>query len=255
MQSSQHSEGPDESGAGPEIAYNSRPQNKNEFFSELALSESLELPEPTVSQNPVFTSECDVDDISGTTFQNLDKHSPMSCALQNPSNIWGRNILTEATLSTPRNTKRKRGKHPMWKQTEKIFLAGIVMDTYRRNHSLKPIQNVKAKPEVSNGCNKIWEGIHKRYKVALDRHKYLTGEELPKRTVVALQKRWKVEDKTIETEVDDQGCFLIPVPATRNKEMIWERKFNIGQRYTCSHKLFQTRYQAFRRQTISKSLN
>ena len=68
----------------------------------------------------------------------------------------------------------------MWKQTEEILLAGIVMDTCRRNHSLKPIQNVKAKPEVSNGFNKTWEGIHERYKVALDRYKYLTGEELPK---------------------------------------------------------------------------
>ena len=83
----------------------------------------------------------------------------------------------------------------MWKQTEEIFLAGIVMNTYRRNHSLKPIQNVKAKPEVSNGCNKIWESIHKRYKVALDRHKYLTGEELPKKLQLHYRRDGKLKTR------------------------------------------------------------
>ena len=141
----------------------------------------------------------------------------------------------------------------MWKRAEEIILTGIVMDTYRRNHSLKPIQNLKAKPAISHGCNKIWEGIHKRYKVALDRHKCFTGEELPRRSVVALQKRWKVEDKTMETEVDDQGCFLILVPATKNKEMIWEQQFNIGQRYTCPQRLFQRRYHTYLRQASGTS--
>ena len=109
------------------------------------------------------------------------------------------------------------------------------MDTYRRRHSLKPFrgekQAEKARSNQVELC--VWKGIHRRYDTARRRHQVLSGEELGPRTLRALQKRWKLTDKTKENQVDAYGCFLETVPLSARYERIWENYYNVGQLLTC----------------------
>ena len=114
------------------------------------------------------------------------------------------------------------------------------MDTYRRNHSLKPAQKDGA--SMLDGSDSIWDGIFKRYRIALSRHFLLAGQYLPDRTVSALRKRWKDTDKLRETEIDDVGCFLVQASQTKKCEIVWETHYNRGGRYTCPEREFREKY-------------
>ena len=140
----------------------------------------------------------------------------------------------------PTSRKRKKSRRPRWTQTEEIFLAGIVMETYRRNHSLKPARNDSA--STLDGNDSIWDEILKRYRIALSRHSLLTGEHLPNRTVSALKKRWKNTNKRRETKVDGDGCFLVQTSQTKIYEAAWDSDYNRGGRYSCPEKEFREKY-------------
>ena len=138
--------------------------------------------------------------------------------------------------------KRKKNRSPTWTPVEEVFLTGIVMDTYRRNHSLKPADSKTSRMKDQTRGYSIWDGIHQRYYVALQRHHFLTGELLPRRTMSAIRKRWKRRDKTQESQVDDHGCFLVTIPATRDRELVWETEYNVEERYTCPERIFRQRF-------------
>ena len=63
-----------------------------------------------------------------------------------------------------------------WSETDDVFLTGIVMDTYRRRHSLKPYRGEKgSKRAALRRETLVWQGIHQRYEVARKRYLMLTG--------------------------------------------------------------------------------
>ena len=101
-------------------------------------------------------------------------------------------------VSTPKpatfNKKVHEPKHSRtWCEIDEAFLTGIVMDTYRRRHSLKPFLRETQCRSALMGSNNtlVWKGIKQRYDVARHRHKFLTGHVIVERTVKALQRRIK----------------------------------------------------------------
>ena len=122
---------------------------------------------------------------------------------------------TRGEVSTPKaatfNKKVHDIKHSRtWGEIVEAFLTGIVMDTYRRRHSLKAfLRETQCTRALMRSNNTLaWKGIKQRYDVARYRHKLLTGHVLVERTVKALQKRWKLKEKLKTNQVDKCGCFL-----------------------------------------------
>ena len=127
-----------------------------------------------------------------------------------------------------------------WSELDDIFLTGIVMDTYRRRHSLKPYRGEKGlKRSASKGETLVWQGIHQRYEVARRRYFMLTGRGLRPRSLKALQKRWKLTNRTRENAVDATGCFLHHLPLSKKYEKQWEENYNYDNLLTCPEEQFK----------------
>ena len=105
-------------------------------------------------------------------------------------------VLSPPTGIVLKTTKKQR----QWTLLDDAFLTGVVMDTYSRRHSLRLGRREFICDRKAETSNPVWKGIERRY-VASRRHKTLTSKTLAKRTVRALQKRWKLIDKSQENAV------------------------------------------------------
>ena len=159
---------------------------------------------------------------------------PQSCGnVEQTSFVRATDIPPHYTCNIP-NKKLRGGTH-RWKAIDEIFLTGIVMDTYRRRHSLKPYFGESRK---ERGETQVWKDIQQRFEVARRRHRILTGQTLTPRTALALQKRWKLVDRAKENRRDEFGCFYLQVSSSKRKEMLWDTRYNVKNLLTCPETVF-----------------
>lgn len=144
-------------------------------------------------------------------------------------------VLSPPTGIVLKKTKKQRH----WTLLDDALLTGVVMDTYTRRHSLRLGRREFTCDRKAETSNPVWKGIERRYNVARRRYNTLTGKTLTKRTVRALQKRWKVVDKSEENAVDPYGCFLVAVSKSKKMEKLWETYLNKGKLLTCTELEFQ----------------
>ena len=142
--------------------------------------------------------------------------------------------LLELNLRQPstRNNSNSR-RSQVWTLTDETFLTGIVLDTYRRRHSLRPCRREEKHSRRKRRGTDVWTGIALRYEIARQRYQRLSGREIPRRTVRALEKRWKLSNRQKEDKVDRYGNFLQTSCSSKQLETLWDTRYNVGLILTC----------------------
>ena len=141
-------------------------------------------------------------------------------------------LYSASSASQARNSK-------CWTQEEDTFLTGIIMDTYRRRHSLRPCREDKHSTATGrNSSTVVWSGIARRYEIARQRYHLMSGHKLPQRTVRALEKRWKLSSQQKEDDVDEHGCVVQNTCSSRTLEVLWYTRYNVDFILTCPEEDF-----------------
>ena len=109
-----------------------------------------------------------------------------------------------------------------WTRIEDIFLTGIVLDMYCIKHSLK-----SGKLEDDTDNRGVWGNIHDVYDQARLGYNESIKEELPARSLKALQKRWQDTGNAC-----NKNCFAA-IRQTKMYYKIWDEKFNRNQVLAC----------------------
>lgn len=135
-----------------------------------------------------------------------------------------------------------------WSLREDIFLSGIILDVYYRRHSLRPsiVEQAEARTKRLPVETIVWRRIQKRYDLACRRYEKLTKIKSSKRSIRALQKRWKLTG-TGNKEALYKGKLM---PRTKYLEKLWDQDYNAEEILTGPEEEFQRMFRQKKAQYV-----